>query len=364
MVLLRQPLAFIGWLILSVFLRFYPPQIRPSNLGNSLGAKPSLNSGITSSNMKILITGAAGFIGQHLARELLKNPENKLILTDISYFSTPPSSIHPENAICIQADLVKEPQAVLIEKVDAVYILHGIMSSGAEANLDLGLKVNVDATRNLLDCIRKKGPHTRVIYGSSIAVYGRPFPEIITENVYPTPEGSYGCEKVICETLINDYTRRGYIDGVSIRLPGVIIRPGPPAQAASGFLSGIIREPLAGKKCIVPTKDRSKAFWVCSINDIVSNLAYILGFPVDILPLHRRVLNAPGILVTIQEMRDTLAKAAGQEMLDFIEEVEDTTFADLVQSWPCNFDVSLAVGIGLSTTGSFEDAVEQYMRAH
>ncbi|KAJ5369659.1 hypothetical protein N7509_014271 [Penicillium cosmopolitanum] len=312
--------------------------------------------------MKILITGAGGFVGQHLARELLKNPENKLILTDIADFSTPHSSNHPENAICIQADLVKEPQAVLIEKVDAVYILHGIMSSGAEANLDLGLRVNVDATRHLLDCIRKKGWHTRVIYGSSIAVYGRPLPQKITEDVYPTPEGSYGSEKVICETLINDYTRRGYIDGFAIRLPGVVIRPGPPAQAASSFLSGIIREPLAGKKCIVPTKDRSKAFWVCSINDIVSNLVCILGLAGNALPLHRRVLNAPGILVTIQEMTETLAKVAGREKLDLIEEVEDSNFADLVQSWPCNFDVSLAFSLGLSTRESFGKAVEEYVR--
>ncbi|KAJ5995761.1 hypothetical protein N7481_002738 [Penicillium waksmanii] len=313
--------------------------------------------------MKILITGAGGFVGQYLARELLKDPENKLILTDITVFSTPPSSIHPENAICIQADLVKEPQAVLIEKMDAVYVLHGIMSSGAEANLDLGLKVNVDATRHLLDCIRKKGWHTRFIYGSSIAVYGRPFPQKITEDVYPTPEGSYGSEKVICETLINDYTRRGYIDGFAIRLPGVIIRTGAPTQAASSFLSGIIREPLAGKKCVVPTKDRSKTFWVCSINDIVLNLVYILGLPSDVLPLHRRVLNAPGMVVTIQEMRDTLAKVAGQEMLDYIEEVEDTTFADLVQSWPCNFDVSLASGVGLSVRETFGQAVEEYVRS-
>lgn len=312
--------------------------------------------------MKILITGAGGFVGRYLARELLKDPENKLILTDIADFTTPPSSIHPENAICIRADLSKEPQAVLIEKVDVAYILHGIMSSGAEANLDLGLKANVDATRHILDCIRNKGWHIRVIYGSSIAAYGRPFPEKITEDVYPTPEGSYGSEKVICETLINDYTRRGYIDGFAVRLPGVIIRPGPPAQAASSFLSGIIREPLAGKKCIVPTKDRSKAFWVCSINDIVSNLVYILSLAGNVLPLHRRVLNAPGILVTIQEMRDVLAKVAGQEKLDLIEEVEDSTFVDLVQSWPCNFDVSLAISIGLTTTESFEKSVEEFMR--
>lgn len=312
--------------------------------------------------MKILITGAGGFIGQYLAKELLKNPENKLVLTDISDVSTPPSSRYPQNATCIQADLATESQAVLANDVDSVFILHGIMSSGAETNFNLGQRVNVDATRHLLDCIRNTKPGIRVVYASSIAVYGRPFPNMITEDVYPTPEGSYGSEKVICETLINDYTRRGYINGFSIRLPGVIIRPGPPAQAASSFLSGIIREPLAGKKCIVPTTDRSKAFWVCSVKVLVSNLIHVLDLSGNALPLYKRVLNAPGLLVTVQKMRDTLARVGGQDTLDYIEEVEDTGFGDLVQSWPCNFDVSLAISLGMAPAESFDRAVEDYIQ--
>lgn len=311
--------------------------------------------------MEILITGAAGFIGQHVAKELLKFPENKLILTDVSDIPTPLSSVHPENATCIQADLVNESEAIVTDDLDAVFLLHGIMSSGAEQNFDLGFQVNVDATRHLLDCIRHTKPGVRVIYASSIAVYGRPFPETITEDIYPTPEGSYGSEKVICETLINEYTRRGFIDGISIRLPGIVIRPGPPAQAASGFLSGIIREPLAGRKCVVPTKDRSKAFWVCSVNALVSNLVYALGLHRDVFPLHRRVLNAPGILVTIQEMRDNLARCAGEDKLAYIEEVEDDTFGDLVESWPCHFDVSLAMSLGFAPSERFEKTVEDYV---
>lgn len=138
-----------------------------------------------------------------------------------------------------------------------VYIFHGIMSAGSEANYDLGLKVNLDGTRVLLEKLRQTKPGTRVIYASSQAVYGRPFPDTITEDVFPTPEGSYGSEKLMCELLINDMTRRGFIDGFSLRFPTISVRPGKPSQAASSFISGIIREPLAGKECVVPVKDRS-----------------------------------------------------------------------------------------------------------
>ena len=312
--------------------------------------------------MKILITGAGGFIGQYLTRELLSDPDNHLILTDISDPSPPPSSLHPGNATCIKADIQAE-SASLVQQyaIDAVFILHGIMSSGAEANFDLGFRVNFDATRRLLDNIRSARPGVRVVYASSIAVYGRPFPDRITEDVYPTPEGSYGCEKLLCETLINDYSRRGYIDGFAVRLPGVSVRPGAPAQAASSFMSGIIREPLAGRTCIVPTTDRSRSFWICSPNVVVQNLARLLTVHSDVLPRHKRVLNLPGSLVTIQEMRDALEKVAGRDKLEYIEEAEDDGFGDLVRSWPHNFDVSLALKIGLLPAESFERAVQDYV---
>lgn len=311
--------------------------------------------------MKILITGAGGFIGNVLAQELLKDPSHRLVLTDVVDITLSDEVPHPENATIIKADLFAEAHRVVHADLDAVFLLHGIMSSGAEEDFELGLRVNVDATRNLLDCIRKTRANVRIIYASSIAVYGRPFPESITEGVLPTPEGSYGSEKLICEALINEYTRRGMIDGFSVRLPGITVRPGQPAQAASSFLSGIIREPMANRTCLVPTKDRSKAFWICSPKILVKNLIHILGLPGDVLPRHRRVLNAPGSLVTIQQMRDALAAIGGSDRLRYIEETENTTFDELVQSWPCNFDVSLALSLGLCPAESFEKAVADYL---
>ncbi|KAJ9652256.1 hypothetical protein H2198_008466 [Neophaeococcomyces mojaviensis] len=312
--------------------------------------------------MKILITGAGGFVGQFLANELLQSPSNRLVLTDIVDVARPKCSLHSENAIIIKADLLTESSKVVRHDLDAVFILHGIMSSGAEANFDQGFQVNFDATRNLLDCIRKAKPRIRVIYASSIAVYGRPFADKITEDVFPTPEGSYGCAKLMCETLINEYTRRGYVDGFVVRLPGITVRPGQPAQAASSFLSGIIREPLARKRCLVPTTDRSKSFWICSPHILVKNLIHLLSLPNHALPIHKRALNLPGSLVSIQQMRNALARVGGDDKLNYIDEAENTGFDELVQSWPCNFDVSLALKLGLYPAESFEKAVEDYLQ--
>lgn len=235
------------------------------------------------------------------------------------------------------------------------------MSSGSEANFDLGLKVNLDATRSLLDCLRNTKPGIRVIYASSQAVYGRPFPDVITEDVFPTPEGSYGAEKLMCEILINDFTRRGLIDGFSLRFPTISVRPGKPSQAASSFISGIIREPLAGKECIVPVKDRSFPSWVCSPKTLIANLLHALTLPGDALPSHKRTVNAPGLSATIQDMLDALAKVGGEDKLKYVKEEHDEPTARILYSWAYNFDNSLALKLGYKPDASFEQAVREYV---
>jgi nucleoside-diphosphate-sugar epimerase len=261
--------------------------------------------------MKILITGAGGFLGQFMARELLKNPDHELILTDVVDIPIPAGSKHPHNAKAIKCDLYEDSAKVVDKSLDAAYVFHGIMSAGSEANFDLGMRVNVDATKALLETIRKVKPGMRVIYASSQAVYGPPFPEIVDESVFPHPEGSYGAEKLICEVLINDYTRRGFIDGFSLRFPTISVRPGKPTAAASSFISGIIREPLEGKECVVPVTDRSFPSWVCSPKTLIANLLHALTLKSDALPSHTRTVNAPGLLVTVQDMMDALEKVAG-----------------------------------------------------
>jgi nucleoside-diphosphate-sugar epimerase len=316
----------------------------------------------------ILITGAAGFIGQLLAERLLSEPQYNLILTDIVLPPVPSKAKHSKNARSIQADLC-DPTSLsnLIDTslpLDAIYIFHGIMSSGSEANFELGMRVNLTATASLLEALRtaqNPGPEPlRVIYASSQAVYGQPLPDIINETVMPTPEGSYGAQKLICETLINDYTRKGYLNGFCLRFPTISIRPGRPTQAASSFLSGMIREPLNGVECVIPLKDRSFKSWLCSPKTLAENLVHALQVDGEKLPSHRRVVNMPGIGVTVQEMMEALATVGGEEKLKLLKEQTDVEMERILRSWGTTFDNSLAYGLGFRKDVSFEQAVRDY----
>jgi nucleoside-diphosphate-sugar epimerase len=319
---------------------------------------------------KILITGGAGFIGQLLTERLLSDPKYQLILTDIIKPPIPARAKYPGNAKAIQADLSEASslQSLISSTfpLDATYIFHGIMSSGSEANFDLGMKVNLLATMSLLEGIRKApqqgGKLVRVIYASSQAVYGQPLPAVIDESVMPTPEGSYGAQKLIVETLVNDYTRKGFIDGLSLRFPTISIRPGKPTQAASSFLSGMIREPLNGQKCVIPLKDRSFRSWLCSPKTLAENLVYALGIDAaGKLESHKRVVNMPGIGVSVQDMMDSLAAVAGKEKLDLLKEETDADMERMLRSWGTEFDNTLAYGLGFKKDVSFEQAVRDYV---
>lgn len=313
--------------------------------------------------MHILITGAAGFVGQLLAKELLNDPSYQVTLTDINEPPIPNNVQYPQNAKTVTADLLSETavQTVVDPSLDAVYAFHGIMSSGAEANFELGMRVNVDATRILLEVLRKTcRPGIRVIYSSSQAVYGQPLPAVVDDSVIPTPESSYGAQKIICETLVNDYTRKGFINGFVLRFPTISVRPGRPTAAASSFLSGMIREPLAGKECTVPIEDRSFKSWLCSPRTLVQNLLHTLSLPADAVPPHIRQINVPGISVSIQEMVDALEHIGGKDKLAFIKEKEDPALKAILLSWPTRFDNSQAFSLGFKPDESFEQAVRDY----
>ncbi|PBP26627.1 putative nucleoside-diphosphate-sugar epimerase [Diplocarpon rosae] len=288
----------------------------------------------------ILITGAAGFIGQLLAERLLAAPDYNLILTDIIEPPIPKKAVYRTNARTIQADLCDATslKALIASSapLSAIYVFHGIMSSGSEVNFELGMRVNLTATMSLLEALRLAHPQSqpllRVIYASSQAVYGQPLPPLIDEDVLPTPEGSYGAQKLVCETLINDYTRKGFIEGFSLRFPTISIRPGKPTQAASSFLSGMIREPLAGVECIIPLRDRRFRSWLCSPKTLAENLVLALKIEGDALPSHRRVVNMPGIGVSVQDMMDALAKVGGEERLALLREETDDVMERILRT--------------------------------
>lgn len=222
------------------------------------------------------------------------------------------------------------------------------------------MRVNFDATRALLESLRNTCPGVRVLYTSSQAVYGGDLIGPVVESLRPTPESSYGCEKMMCEYLINEYTRRGFVSGLILRLPTISVRPGKSTGAASSFLSGMIREPMQGLPCIIPLENRSFTSWLCSPRVLAANLLHALTLDLEMLPGHDRVLNLPGIGVTVQDMMDSLERVGGRDMLELLSEKEDPALKPILLSWPTSFDNSKTLSLGFARDHSFDDFVADF----
>lgn len=304
-------------------------------------------------------------VGPLLAARLLDDPQYRVFLTDIVPPAVPAGVRHPENATCIAADLCDAEAlknlVAAAQPLAAVFSFHGIMSAGSEANPALALKVNVDATRALLLHLAETNRGVRVIFSSSNAVYGPPLPEVVTEATTPTPTGTYGACKYIVEILINDLNRRGAIDAFSVRFPTISVRPGKPTAAASSFLSGIIREPLDGKECVVPLKDRAFKATLASPRVCVDNLLRVLDWKTDVLPAHIRHVNFPGIIASVQDMLDALVKVGGEDKLKLVREEPDEVSEMLLRSWAWNVDYSVPLSLGLEKDESVESMVREYV---
>ncbi|KAL1297369.1 hypothetical protein AAFC00_004909 [Neodothiora populina] len=310
--------------------------------------------------MKILITGAGGFVGQMLAEHLL-NASHNVVLVDIFEPPVPPKAeSNKQNAKCVKADLYEDPEAVLAPDLDTIFIFHGIMSAGSEADFDLGYRVNLHSTLRLLEAIRKTCPGTRVIYASSTAIYGQPLPEAPSEATVPTPGSSYGTQKSMIEYVINDYTRRNLINGFSLRFPTISVRPGKPTKAASSWMSGIIREPLQGKESVLPCDDGFQA-WLCSPRTLVNNLMHSLTLQRDCLPVHIRQVNLPGITANVAEMLNALREVGGDKAVALVKrEKASQEIKDMLESWPIRFDITKALSLGFKADSSFKQAVEDF----
>ena len=313
----------------------------------------------------ILITGASGLVGPLLAARLLDDPQYRVFMTDIVPPTVPAGVKHAENATCIAADLCDKTSLDELlrstQPLSAAFLFHGIMSAGSEANPDLALRVNLDATRTLLLRLSETNRGLRVVFASSNAIYGPPLPELVTDATMPTPTGVYGTCKYMVELLVNDLTRRGCIDGFSVRFPTISVRPGKPTAAASSFLSGIIREPMNGLECVVPLTDRGFKTPLCSPRVCVENLLRVLAWKTDVLPAHIRSVNFPGIVVSIQEMVDALAKIGGEDKLKLIREETDEVSEKLLRSWACHVDYSTPLRLGLVLDENAEQLVREYV---
>lgn len=315
--------------------------------------------------MHILITGGAGFLGHRLAQRLLENNDlQSLTLVDVAAPSALAS--HPK-VTAIQADLT-DPHAVnalVSSELTAVYHLAAVVSGQAEANFDLGMAVNVDGTRYLLESVRHRAPGAQFIFTSSSAVFGGDLPSVINEQTIVTPQSSYGTQKAIGELLVNDYTRKGYLDGRVLRLPTVCVRPGKPNAAASSFVSSIIREPLQGQMAVCPVAE-SLPIWLASPDTTVANLAHALTIePEQFSACGRgdsRTLNLPGLTVTVKEMIQALAHVANEATVERIQHQPDDAISAIVASWPSRFDVSLARSFGFAQDENFEEIVRAFLR--
>ena len=297
-------------------------------------------------------------MGQKLARALLSlDSIESIVLADVSPLAP---GFAPERVQGVQFELA-DAAAVesLVKGKDMIFHLAAVVSGQAEANFDLGMRVNVDGTRNLLEAARREGRRPVVVFTSSLAVFGPPLPQVITDETAVHPRSSYGTQKAIGELLVSDFSRKGYIDGRVVRLPTVCVRPGAPNAAASSFVSGIIREPLNGQTAVCPV-DPGLELWLSSPSSAVANLVRAALLPETSLG-EQRVINVPGITVSVAQMCDALRRIGGAPALERIVFRDDPAIRRIVASWPSRFDVARAVRLGFARDGSFDDLVLGYI---
>lgn len=313
--------------------------------------------------MKLLVIGAGGMLGGQLIQSLVTRgklsgaPISKIIRHDVQLPPPPPHSNFPIETI--MSDLAAEGEAakVVKERPDVIFHLAAIVSGEAEADFEKGYRINLDGTRLLLEAIRLEGVDykPKLIFTSSIAVFGTPFPEAIDDDFLCAPLTSYGTQKAICELLISDYSRRGILDGIAMRMPTVCVRPGKPNKAASGFFSNIIREPLVGLEAVLPVEDTVR-HWFASPRAAVTMLIH--GAELDTAKLGaRRAINMPGISCTVGEQIAALIKVAGSDAAKLIRREPDATVAKIVAGWPQNFNTKRALELGFAADANFEEII-------
>ncbi|KMW58386.1 Nucleoside-diphosphate-sugar epimerase [Candidatus Rhodobacter oscarellae] len=314
---------------------------------------------------RILILGGGGMIGQklawHLAGEGLNGDRDlDVTLHDLGY----PEPSAPGRKRIGNVAVAGTMTAAVAEKPDVIFHLASVVSGEAEQDYDKGWAVNMHPMWELLEALRAHqaadpGYCPKVIFSSSIAVFGAPYPEAIGDTFLSAPLSSYGAQKAVCELMLSDASRKGFVDGISIRLPTVCVRPGKPNKAASGFFSGIIREPLNGKEAVLPVDD-SVRHWLASPRSAVGFLVHAAGL--DSARLEgRRALNMPGFSCTIAEQIEALRRAAGEDAVKLIRREPDEAIINIVKNWPRNFQTDRALALGFTAESDFDEIIRVYI---
>ncbi len=312
--------------------------------------------------MRILIIGAAGMLGRKLSERLIRDgalgtrPIAELTLADVAAGAGPCAGM-------LNADLSEPGVAgeLIASRPDVIVDLAAVVSGEAEADFEKGYRVNLDATRHLLEAIRLAGSGywPRLVFSSSIAVFGPPMPDVIADDHPTTPATSYGTQKAIVELLLSDYTRRGFLDGVAIRLPTICVRPGAPNLAASGFFSNIIREPLHGRTAVLPVAPDVR-HWFASPRAAVGFLIHAATLDTSVLGA-RRALTMPGLSATVGEQIEALRRVAGDDAVALIRSEPDDAIARMIDGWPRAFDARRATELGFVAEREFDEIVRVYV---
>ena len=317
--------------------------------------------------MKILITGGGGFLGARLARTLLATGQldgkavSGLMLTDQQ---APPADLVAQSKVHVRTGpLLAQVADLAAWQPDAVFHLASAVSGECEDDFDLGLRSNIDSTRALLDAFRHAKHAPRFVFSSSVAVYGpdpaHHWPGVVSDDTLPTPQTSYGIHKLICEHLVSDYTRKGYIDGRSARLMTVTVRPGRPNGAASSFFSGIIREPLAGELSVCPV-DASVSHPVASPGKTIEGLIKVFEASREAYR-GRTAMNLPGLNITVAQMLDALEAVAGPEVRARVRFERNAQIAGIVANWSQGATAQRAADLGLMPDADFQTIIRQYI---
>ncbi len=313
--------------------------------------------------MKILITGGGGFLGQRVAQSLLKRKDiTQITLFDIAEppgMANPPLNDARVRFVKGEVSDAAAVKALVGADLGGIFHLAAVVSGQAEADFELGMRVNLDGLRNVLEAARLAGAKPRLLFASSIAVFGTPLPEVITDATTPTPQASYGVQKLIGEWLVADYHRKGFIDGRAVRIPTVSVRPGKANAAASSFASAVIREPLNGIDygCPVPPET---LMWMCGPRDVVSNLVKAFDLPSEAWGVLRAV-SLPGIVVSVAEMVESLRKLGGEAAAKRVTYIKDERIQAIVKTWAAKLETPRALSMGFTTSKTMDQIVAEYI---